>query len=138
MAFVVDASLAAAWFLPDEASAATTALARRSADEPCAVPSLFVHEMRNLFLFAIKRGRIAENVAFTLLSHLDKMPLRDHGVGDSAPIARLAIKHGLTGYDAAYLALALAENLPLATLDKKLATAARAENVTLLGPLATS
>jgi predicted nucleic acid-binding protein len=50
-------------------------------------------------------------------------------------VTRLAIEHGLTAYDAAYLDLALRERLPLATLDKMLAAAARAEKVVLLGRL---
>ncbi len=137
MAFVVDASLAAAWFLPDEASAASTALARRAAGEPCRVPSLFLHEMRNLLLLAHRRGRLAEDTLFDLIDKLGQMHWRDRGPGDGAQIARLAIQHSLTAYDAAYLALALSERLPLATLDKKLAAAARAEQVALLGPLAT-
>ena len=45
---------------------------------------------------------------------------------------RLAIRHELTHYDAAYLELALRRNLPLATLDKDLRRAARAENVKLV------
>ena len=135
MAFVVDASLAAAWFLPDEASVASTALARRAADEACCVPSLFLHEMRNLLLLALRRGRLVEDILFDLLDKLGQMPWRDRGPGDGAQIARLAIKHGLTAYDAAYLALAMTERLPLATLDKKLAAAARAEQIEVLGPL---
>ena len=137
MAFIDDASLAAAWFLPDEARAASSALARRAADQPCRVPSLFLHEMRNLLLLALRRGRLAEDVLFDLIDKLGQMSWRDCGPGDGAQIARLAIRHGLTAYDAAYLALALSERLPLATLDKKLAAAARAEKFALLGPFAT-
>jgi predicted nucleic acid-binding protein len=40
----------------------------------------------------------------------------------------------LSAYDAAYLALALLEGLPLATLDRRLAEAARAEQVIVFGP----
>jgi len=47
--------------------------------------------------------------------------------------ARLAERHGLTVYDAAYLELALRRGLPLATLDEDLRTAARTEKVPLLG-----
>jgi predicted nucleic acid-binding protein len=64
------------------------------------------------------------------------MPLRDRGGGDGVQIARLALKHGLTAYDATYLALAISERLPLATLDRELAAAARGEAVEVLGPLA--
>jgi predicted nucleic acid-binding protein len=45
----------------------------------------------------------------------------------------LARRHRLTVYDAAYLELALREALPMATLDEALASAARAEGVSLVG-----
>ncbi|WP_457661483.1 type II toxin-antitoxin system VapC family toxin [Sinorhizobium medicae] len=47
---------------------------------------------------------------------------------------KLATVQGLSAYDAAYLELAIARSLPLATLDRKLAAAARAEKVPVLGP----
>ena len=45
----------------------------------------------------------------------------------------LARGHRLTIYDAAYLELALRADAPLATLDRQLASAARAARVPLLG-----
>ena len=47
--------------------------------------------------------------------------------------ARLAERHRLTLYDAAYLELALRRGLPLATLDRELRAAARGEKVKVLG-----
>ena len=48
-------------------------------------------------------------------------------------IARLSRQHQLSSYDAAYLSnLAVAENLPLATLDNNLRTAAKRIGVELL------
>ena len=44
----------------------------------------------------------------------------------------LAREHRLTVYDAAYLELALRADVPLATLDRQLAAAARAAAVPLL------
>ncbi|MGY2437947.1 type II toxin-antitoxin system VapC family toxin, partial [Escherichia coli] len=44
---------------------------------------------------------------------------------------RLASKHSLTLYDAAYLELARRLGLPLATLDKELRRAASAEDVAI-------
>jgi predicted nucleic acid-binding protein len=64
--------------------------------------------------------------------------LRNAGASDGVTVARLAIKHALSAYDAAYLHLALREHAPLATLDKKLAAAAEAEGVIVLGPLRAS
>jgi predicted nucleic acid-binding protein len=47
--------------------------------------------------------------------------------------AKLAARHRLTLYDAAYLELARRRCLPLATLDSDLRVAASAEDVELLG-----
>jgi predicted nucleic acid-binding protein len=80
-------------------------------------------------------ARLSEDLLSYQIDRLGRMPLRDAGGGEAPQIVRLALVHGLTAYDAAYLALAIAERLPLATLDKKLAAAARAENVPILGPL---
>lgn len=48
-------------------------------------------------------------------------------------ILRLAERHRLTMYDAAYLELALRRALPLATLDGELRAAAKAEKLIVLG-----
>jgi predicted nucleic acid-binding protein len=133
MAFVIDASVAAAWFLPDEDSDAATVIARRLATEQAYVPNLFHHEMRNLLVAACRRGRIPEDLFFLQLSKLDKLPVLDCGAGDAVRIAQLALAHSLTAYDATYLALALGESLPLATFDRELAAAAHIENVPILG-----
>jgi predicted nucleic acid-binding protein len=55
------------------------------------------------------------------------------GTGNDRIILALAERHGLSGYDASYLALAISQNLPLATLDKRLAGAARAQGVEVRG-----
>jgi len=47
---------------------------------------------------------------------------------------RLALAYRLTGYDAAYLELALRKRLPLASLDKALNKAAVAAGVALFEP----
>ena len=133
MAFVLDASVAAAWFLPDEDSEAATAIARRLAAEGACVPNLFQHEMRNVLVAACRRGRVAKDLLFLQLSKLGELPVRDCGTGDAVRIVQLALAHRLTAYDAAYLALALYEGLPLATFDGELAAAARGENVHILG-----
>ena len=136
MAFVVDASLAATWFLPDEANPATAALGEEAARDPPVVPSLFLHEMRSLLIIAARRGRASRDAILRQLDVVERLYRRNAGAGDGREIAHLAFMHGLTTYDATYLALTLDQGLPLATLDKQLAAAARAEKVPILGPLA--
>jgi predicted nucleic acid-binding protein len=46
---------------------------------------------------------------------------------------RFAGRHGLTLYDASYLELAFSRNLPVATLDKALRSAADVAGLPLLG-----
>jgi predicted nucleic acid-binding protein len=135
MACVVDASLAATWFLPDEADPATATLGEEAARDPPVVPSLFLHEMRSLLISAARRGRASRDAILRQLEVVERLYRRNAGPGDGREIAHLAFKHGLTTYDATYLALARDEGLPLATLDKELAAAARAEKVPILGPL---
>jgi predicted nucleic acid-binding protein len=138
MAFIVDASIAAGWLLPDEKTDIADALALRMQSEDAVAPDLFWHEVRSLLVTAVRRNRISEAAVYISLERLATIPLRNAGASDALTVARLAIKHGLSAYDAAYLDLALREHLSLATLDKKLAVAAIAENVSVLGPLGAS
>jgi predicted nucleic acid-binding protein len=138
MAFVVDASVAAGWLLPDEKTEIADALALRMQAEDGVAPDLFWHEARSLLVTAVRRKRIPEAAVYISLERLATIPLRNAGASDGVTVARLAIKHDLSAYDAAYLDLALREHLPLATLDKKLAAASRAESVPVLGPLGAS
>jgi predicted nucleic acid-binding protein len=138
MAFIVDASVAAGCLLPDEKTEIADALALRMQAEDAVAPDLCWHEARSLLVTALRRKRIAETTVFISLERLATIPLRNAGASDALTVARLAIKHALSAYDAAYLDLALREHAPLATLDKKLAAAAEAEGVKVLGPLRTS
>ena len=135
MAFVVDASMAAAWLLPEEYSdAAETVIA--SINAPCPVPSLFFFEIRNILTMAERRGRVSAGGALVNMERVRRLPLDDAGIGSDSLVLLLAANHALSAYDAAYLALALNRNVPLATLDRKLAAAARKEGITVLGPFA--
>lgn len=133
MPIVVDASLAAAWFLPDEQNDAADRVMAQLGVDPGRAPSLFWFETRNLFLVAERRGRLRPGEAATTMAQLRGFPILDEGMGADRLVLALAERHGLSGYDASYLALALAQNLPLATLDKKLAAAARAQGVEVRG-----
>ena len=62
---------------------------------------------------------------------LDIRVAPDHD--NASALLALARGHGLTAYDAAYLDMALRTGLPLATLDGRLAAAAKAAGVVLVG-----
>jgi predicted nucleic acid-binding protein len=136
MTFVVDASIAAAWFLPDEQNDAADALLADLRTTPGLVPSLFWYEMRNLFLTAERRGRFQSGEATLSMGQLRRLPLEDKGTGSDVVVLDIAVRNELSGYDASYVALAHEHGMPLATADRKMAEAARQEGVTIVGPLA--
>jgi predicted nucleic acid-binding protein len=137
MDFVVDASMAAAWILPDERGQATDAVMDRLNLDVGLAPSLFWHEMRNLLLGAERRGRLPAGGAVAFKLRLRRLVISDVGAGSDWETFRIATKHSLSAYDANYLALAAANGHALATLDRRLAGAASAEGVLVLGPLGT-
>ena len=129
MAFVPDASVAAAWLLPDEKAALADLALDRMADETANVPSLFWHELRNLLLSAERRGRIAAEYADASIARVRQLPILCPGEAEDHLVLTLARRHRLTVYDASYLALAIQEGVPLASLDRRLKEAAAAEGV---------
>ena len=133
MTIVVDASVAAAWFLADEENRSADDVARRLTAERAIVPDLFRHELRNVLLTAFRRGRLSKEEYFDNVARAERFPLVDCGGGDASRIAELTVKRGLTAYDAAYLSLAIGERAELATFDAALAAAARLEQIKVIG-----
>lgn len=84
----------------------------------------------------VRRGRHDAAFRDATLSDLALLPIWLDAETDLhawGATARLAARHGLTVYDAAYLELARRRDVPLATLDQPLRAAAQAEDVPLLG-----
>ncbi|MDY6962137.1 MAG: type II toxin-antitoxin system VapC family toxin [Pseudomonadota bacterium] len=133
--FVLDASMVAAWILPEEFSEAAESVIATISD-PCPVPSLFWFEIRNILAMSERRGRIASGGALVNMERVRRLPLDDAGIGGDSSVLLLAATHTLSAYDASYLNLASNRSLPLATLDRRLAAAARKEGVSVLGPFA--
>jgi predicted nucleic acid-binding protein len=130
--YVMDASIAASLFLPDEE--AGTAKAILGSGEVI-VPTLFWYEMANILWAGVKRGRLDEAQAFRALELLRRLGIAD----DDRPIREvfpavflLARAHGITAYDAAYLELASREGATLCSHDVALRAAAPAVGLALL------
>ncbi len=135
MAFILDTSVALAWILPDEGSEATDALADRLVRETAIVPAIWLLEVGNALLVAVRRGRLSENERARLTSGLAALPIEVEP-GDSerafGDVLDLAGKLDLSAYDAAYLELARRRQLPLATLDRRLRDACARLGVAVL------
>lgn len=91
------------------------------------VPSVWPYEVANALLKALRRKRLPKEdylAARTLLDAL-RPAIDDEGVRCAATrIADLALHHGLSVYDAAYLELAMRKQLALASRDAALNRAA--------------
>jgi len=137
-AFVLDASVTAAWLLPDEASEHTRRLyklIRRDEVEPQA-PNLWQWECVNILANGVRRGRIPQTAVEGLWGVLDairhRVELHDLAPAQHKASLAVAMDAGLSAYDAGYMWLARSLNLPLATFDKRLIDAAPACGVKLL------
>jgi len=133
--FVLDASLALQWFLEDEADRRYSLGVLASLSEKRAlVPVLWFYEVGNGLLMAYRRKRITRDQIDGFLIRLKALPIdvAQHTPDDILELPALAQSHGLTNYDAAYLALAARFNLPLATTDSDLRKAAGSAGVNLL------
>jgi predicted nucleic acid-binding protein len=130
--FVVDASVVCCWVLPDETSPIADAALHLLQTSNAIAPDLLWHEVRNVLMLAHRRKRIDFELVSKGILILRGLTIATIPPSGDRLILTLAERHRLTAYDAAYLALALEQQLPLATLDRELAQAAVREHVPLL------
>jgi predicted nucleic acid-binding protein len=136
VSLVLDSSATLAWFYADETTPGMRRVFELLVKSSAWVPSLWRLEVANILEMGIRRGR--HDIAFrqATLADLSLLPINLDPETDSQAwdaTLKLAHRHRLTLYDAAYLELAQRRGLPLATLDGDLRKAANAESVQLLG-----
>jgi predicted nucleic acid-binding protein len=132
MPFVLDASISATWALADESSPLAETAEKQLRDDFALVPRIWWYEIRNLLIINERRQRLTIDGSAAFLRLLSAYPIRVEQTEDELNILQLARRYRLSFYDAAYLALALRKQLPLATLDKALEAAAIAAGVAIL------
>ncbi|MCY3793968.1 MAG: type II toxin-antitoxin system VapC family toxin [Gammaproteobacteria bacterium] len=128
MAFVLDCSVTMAWIFPDEATEATNQLRGSLVGGRAFAPSLWPVEVGNVLLTATRRQRIRVSEWPQIQASLAALPIETDAVSPSRVWGKsleLAQTHQLSVYDAMYLELATRLQLPLATLDGALRTAAQ-------------
>ena len=139
MNFVLDASVALLWLVPETNPAgvdyaATTLRALKGSQ--AVVPSLLALEIANVVVKVESRGFVTEADAQRFIALLGRLNIvtdqatAAHALGDTLNLAR---RFKLSAYDAAYLELALRTGLPLATLDADLTQAASTAGVAIFG-----
>jgi predicted nucleic acid-binding protein len=123
VSLVLDVSVAAKWFLPDETDDGADEVLTQIASSGAYVPALFRWEIQRVLIGAERANRIEPEDVDAALEALRDLPIVVESVGEhvfSGSELHLARHYDLTPYDAAYLALAAGRRLPLATLDTAL------------------
>lgn len=117
--YVVDASVAIKWFVPEIHTGAALRLLRDGS--VLLAPDLLLPEFGNILCKKVRRGEMAEKTARAALQAFSLVPLSVH---PSASLLEgafdIAQTTGTTVYDSLYVALAAVEGCPLVTADRKL------------------
>jgi predicted nucleic acid-binding protein len=116
--YVVDASLAIKWFIPEIHSEA--ALQARRSRARLHVPALMTLELGNVLAKKIRRGELTRAEGDVILKELKHLPLQRHADERLFPAAyQLALDIQRSVYDCLYLALAEAVDGAMITADHK-------------------
>lgn len=122
---ILDSSVVAAWFLPDERSATAERILSALPHLKLVAPMLLKAEFANVLTLAFRRQHLDAQLLDRLMDDFDRLPIRYETLAlNPAELVRGALRHALSPYDFVYLDLAVRARLPLATLDRELADAA--------------
>lgn len=136
MSLVLDSSMILAWVYSDETTPAVRHVFNLLSQAGAWAPGLWRLEVANVLEMNVRRKRHSADFRDATLADLAQLRIEIDSETDRhawSATLRLATRHRLTLYDAAYLELALRRDLPLATMDEDLRHAAAAEKVKLLG-----
>jgi predicted nucleic acid-binding protein len=133
--FVVDNSVVMSWCFKSDANKYGDAVLDILAESTALVPPIWPLEVVNVLLVAERRNRLkqVDSVRFiTLLSQLPIVVEHEGPERKMKDLLSLGRATNLSSYDAAYLDVAMRNDCPIATLDKKLIEAAKNVDVTTL------
>jgi predicted nucleic acid-binding protein len=117
--FIVDASVAVKWFLPEIYSNHARRL--RRAEYRLHVPAFFRLEFGNVLCKKLRRGEIDTDTSLAILRESRRLPLRRHRDEAIFPGAfSVAVQTGRSLYDSMHVALAVSLKGPVVTADRRL------------------
>lgn len=125
---VIDASVVLKAYVPEEGSVQAQAIFRDYAlgYVELFAPALMPYEVVNALLVAVRKGRVEKAGAEEVLREFVRLRIPTQGLeGLEERAWALALEHGRTVYDAAYLALAESLGALLITGDKRLYNAVK-------------
>lgn len=133
---VLDASVAVAWCFADQAAGYADEVLQRLSGQAAVVPAIWTLEVTNALLVSERKRRLRPADSARFLALLRTLPIvveTELSLREMGDVLALAREQVLSAYDAVYLQVAMARDLPLATLDETLRRAASACGVSLVG-----
>ncbi len=122
--YVVDASVAVKWFVPETHTEA--ALRLLDGSHQLLAPDLLLPEMGNILWKKVRRRQLTTQESHDIIRDFMTVPLSFHPPLDlAAPALELAIETDRTVYDAVYLTLAVLHGCRLVTADRRFHDAIR-------------
>ena len=121
--YVLDTSVAVAWYLEEGFSASARAWQERvlTGKVVLVVPSLHYWEFANVLRTLVQRRELPETLAREIYElHMDA-PL-EKAEPEEKSVLDIALQYGATAYDAVYISLCLSKNIPLITAEKTTTT----------------
>ena len=118
-AYVLDTSVAVAWYLDEVFSASARTWQERllSGKVVLFVPSLHYWEFANVLRTLVHRRELSEDLAREIYElHMDA-PL-EKAEPEEKSILDVALEYKATAYDAVYISLCLSRDIPLITAEK--------------------
>jgi len=133
--FVIDNSVVMSWCFKDEASDYADAVLEKLTTARAVVPAIWPLEVVNVLLVAERKERLKQADSIRFLTLLLQLPIEaEQEWSQEAMPDLLALGRNLdlSSYDLSYLDLAMRRGCPLASLDQKLVSAAKASGVSIL------
>lgn len=117
--YVVDASVALKWYLPEPHDDCASRLRREGADFDA--PDLLHAEVANALWKRVRRGDLTAADAGRVCEAVSRLPIETYPARLlSGAALQISCATGLTVYDCLYLATALLTGNPLVTADRRL------------------
>ena len=134
--FILDASAVVDWLLPDGGNSSDITQLLLSPTSNLIVPHLWHTEVRHALLGLLRRKAISRAQFDKCIRKLNSLDVQTDMRTASEWTLELVEKHSLSIYDAVYLELVMekakSNSVSLATLDKALVRAAKAEGIPLV------
>ena len=132
MPFVLDASVTLTWCFEDQSSDYSKAVLAALQTDTAYVPVIWELEVLNALLGAERKKLLSHAYCLGFWQTLNSFSIkRSDGLVQPLELYSLGLDYKLTSYDATYLELAIKLGIPLASLDKKIKSAAEQAGVKL-------